>query len=175
MAASSPSALDFELLQSVLGEGPRSCPARAARWCRSPTSDPTGASGLPPPGGGAGRDVHVPLRHGRDEGQSGAHAQPAPLPALIALHLARDRRPRAHQRHIAPQHVPQLRPFVDRKLTQHPPDSRQPRIVRYLERGLTRIQMLERRLQTPPRFLPSSGIYRTQIAAHSARNAAGER
>src|SRR5581483_1101196 len=91
-------------------------------------------------------DVVAP-RHRPEAGQPRPHAQPPPLPALILLDLARHCRPRPHHRHIPAQHIPQLRPLIDRKLAQIAPDRRQPWIVRNLERRLPRAEVGHRLLE----------------------------
>src|SRR5579872_312464 len=67
-------------------------------------------------------------------GEAGTHAQPAALPALVLLDFVRHGGPRPDHRHIAAQHVPQLRPLVDGEFTQIAADACQARIVRDLER-----------------------------------------
>src|SRR5262249_31595446 len=78
----------------------------------------------------------VAAGYGPESGQTRAHTQPPPLPSLVVFDLAGDRGPRAHQRHIAAQHVPQLRPFVDRELPQPSAKPGPPWIAGNLERGL---------------------------------------
>src|ERR1700739_1710687 len=60
-----------------------------------------------------GLEIHrVAAGDGPQAGAAGAHAQPAPVPALILVDFLRDGGPRADQRHVALQNVPELRPFV---------------------------------------------------------------
>src|SRR5258706_14478550 len=60
------------------------------------------------------RDV-VPARDLPEAGHAGLHREPAPLPALVARHLVGKRRPRADERHLALQDVPELRHLVERE------------------------------------------------------------
>ena len=86
----------------------------------------------------------VAAADGPQAGEAGTHAQPAALPPLVLFHFVRNGRARAHQRHVALQHVPQLRPFVDRELAQAAADGGQPRIVGNLESRLSRLRCATR-------------------------------
>src|SRR5207245_3766549 len=68
----------------------------------------------------------VDLRPARD---AGLHLQPARLPRRVALDLVAQRRPRADQRHLAAQDVPELRQLVEGEPAQHAPDSRDARLA----------------------------------------------
>src|SRR5260370_15863066 len=68
-------------------------------------------------------EIHIVAAGQRPEaGEPGPHAQPSSLPTLILFHLVRDRRTRAHQRHVAFEHVPQLRPLINGEFPQNTPD-----------------------------------------------------
>ena len=51
----------------------------------------------------------------------------------VVLDLVGDRRARADERHVAAQHVPQLRQLVEARLAQEAPDARDARVVGHLE------------------------------------------
>src|SRR5690349_10828971 len=53
----------------------------------------------------------------------------AAVPRLIALQLIPDGRPRAHQRHIAFQHIKELRKLVQACLAQYPANARDARVM----------------------------------------------
>ena len=57
----------------------------------------------------------------------------AAVPGLVLLDLVRQRRPRADERHVAAQHVPELRQLVEARLAQNASDRRDARIVGQLE------------------------------------------
>ena len=50
------------------------------------------------------------------------------MPPVIRRHFLGDRRARADQAHVAFEHVPQLRQFVERELAQHAADGGDARI-----------------------------------------------
>ena len=58
---------------------------------------------------------------------------PPPVPAFVLLHLVRQRRPWPDERHVAAQHVPELRQLVEARVPQEWPIARDPRIVDELE------------------------------------------
>ena len=60
-------------------------------------------------------------------GQAGAHAQRLRVAAGVALDDLPRLRPRPDQRHLAAQHVHELRQLVQRRRAQHPADRRDPR------------------------------------------------
>ena len=53
----------------------------------------------------------------------------------IVLDLVRDRRPRSHQRHLAAQHVPQLRQLVEARAPQRPAEAGHALVAGHLELG----------------------------------------
>ena len=53
-------------------------------------------------------------------GDAGLHRQPAAMPQVVALDLARERRPRADEAHLAAQHVQELRQLVEARASQEP-------------------------------------------------------
>ena len=60
------------------------------------------------------------------------------VPVLEHLVVALGQRPRPDQRHVAAQHVHQLRQLVEREAPQEAPDRGQPRVVADLEQGARR-------------------------------------
>src|SRR5437867_11806051 len=56
------------------------------------------------------------------------------MPALVLLDLVGNGWPWSDQRHLASQHVPELRELVEARLPQHPADPRGARVVGDLER-----------------------------------------
>ena len=67
------------------------------------------------------------------------------MPGLVLLDFVRQRRPRPDERHVAAQHVPELRQLVEAGLAQNVPDRRDPRIVGDLEHAVA-----PRRCSWPP-------------------------
>src|SRR5690606_30235713 len=59
-------------------------------------------------------------------GEPRLDAQAALRPLLIAVDLAQQRGPRADQRHIAPQHIPQLRQLIQAETAQERAERRHP-------------------------------------------------
>src|SRR3954470_16171080 len=68
-----------------------------------------------------------------EAGEAGLHGQAPALPALVLGHLLGNRRPGAHQAHVPPQHVPELRQLVEAEAAKEPADRRHPRIALQLE------------------------------------------
>ena len=66
------------------------------------------------------------------------------VPLLEPLEVAHRQRPRTDERHLAADHVDELRQLVEREAAQEPPDPRQPRIVADLEQ---RARLLVERLE----------------------------
>ena len=75
----------------------------------------------------------APTTHLPNAGQSGQHGQPPSLPRFALQRFFDRQRPRADQRHVADQHVPKLRHFVQARPPQDPADPRRARIVPHLE------------------------------------------
>jgi hypothetical protein len=63
------------------------------------------------------------------------------------LHLVRNSRTGAHQRHVAADDIPHLRQFVQRKAPEVTTDRRQARGVRDFERDFLAVQMRQRTLE----------------------------
>ena len=57
------------------------------------------------------------------------------MPLLEPVEVALRQRPRADERHLAAQHVEQLRQLVEREAAQRATDPRQARILAHLEEG----------------------------------------
>src|SRR5277367_839269 len=76
----------------------------------------------------------IPTLHRPQACQARTHAQAPPLPGLVELHFFGNRRARTHQRHVALEDVPQLRPFVDRKFAQEAAQAGEPWVVGDFER-----------------------------------------
>ena len=55
------------------------------------------------------------------------------MPQVVAGHLARQRRPRPDEAHLAEQDVPDLRQLIEAGRSQDPADAGQPRVVGDLE------------------------------------------
>jgi hypothetical protein len=90
----------------------------------------------------------APAAHLPHAGDPRAHREAAALPRLVLRDLARDRRPRADDGHLAAQHVDELRQLVDAELAHEPADRGDPRIVLDLEhRAALLVLLLERRAQ----------------------------
>ena len=60
----------------------------------------------------------APSAHLPNAGQSGQHCQPASLPRLALQRFFHRQRPRAHERHVADQHIPKLRHLVQARPSQ---------------------------------------------------------
>src|SRR3989442_4721473 len=58
------------------------------------------------------------------------------MPGLVLFELVRKRGPGSDQRHVPPQHVPQLRQFVEARLSKHASDRRDPWIVGEFEESV---------------------------------------
>ena len=108
--------------------------------------------------------VEVELRAARDlpqAGDPGEHQIALAVPVLEHLVVALGQRTRADERHLAAQHVHQLRQLVQREAPQHPPDARQARVVADLEqraRGL--VELFEVGLA-----LLGVGVHRAELQA----------
>src|SRR3954465_15878433 len=77
-------------------------------------------------------------------GDAGLDEQPAVYVRLVARDLARQRRPRADQAHVALDDVEQLRQLVERPLAQEAADRRDPRVVADLEQqAVALVEVLE--------------------------------
>ena len=61
--------------------------------------------------------------------QPRTNRQPAPLPGPVAGYLAGQRRPRTNQRHLAHEHVDQLRRLVETGAPQQAADPCNPRVA----------------------------------------------
>ena len=72
------------------------------------------------------RRAAVDLRPAR---QPGAHLEPAALAVGVGVDLDLDRRPRPDERHLAPQHVDEVRQLVDRGPPQQRADARDARVA----------------------------------------------
>ncbi len=70
-----------------------------------------------------------------EPGDAGFHGQPPALPALVALDLVGDRRPRPDQRHLSLEHVDELRQLVEGPAAQPAADGGDPGVVLRLEGG----------------------------------------
>src|SRR5207302_757653 len=60
-------------------------------------------------------------------------AEPPIVMNLVILHVGLEERAWSHERHLAPEHVEELRQLVETPAPQHPSGSRYARIVRNLE------------------------------------------
>ena len=78
------------------------------------------------------RPGHLP-----EAGDPGLGVEHAPaVPGLVLLDLVRQRRARPDQRHVASEHVPELRQLVEARLAQEAAERRHARIVGELEQRL---------------------------------------
>src|SRR5882724_6266223 len=66
-------------------------------------------------------------------GNSGGYVEPAQVLQTVLINFVFDGRSRPHQAHIAFQHIPKLRQFVEAVLTQDATNARDARVVRNLE------------------------------------------
>src|SRR5947209_4286256 len=64
-----------------------------------------------------------------DTGQTGTYGQAHQMVWLVVAHLVGDRRARADQRHLAAQHIEQLRKLVNARTTDERADGRDARVV----------------------------------------------
>jgi len=71
-----------------------------------------------------------------EAGEPGLHPQAAHGIRLVLCDLARKRRPRTDQGHLASHHVDQLRQLIQREPPQDPADASDPRVVLDLEEHL---------------------------------------
>ena len=111
--------------------------------------------------------VEVELRAARhlpQAGDPGQHEVALLVPLLELVEVALRERPRADQRHLAGDHVEQLRQLVERVAAQEAADARQPRVVADLEQ---RAGGLVDRLEV--------GLHLVGVAAHGPELQARER
>src|SRR5690606_7159574 len=87
----------------------------------------------------------IPTTHLPRSGYPGTHSQPRRMVLVILGTLARQRT-RTHQRHIPPEHVPQLRQLVQACLPQERSDTRYARVMLHLEHVRTVVRVLRRQL-----------------------------
>src|SRR5437867_9130910 len=86
------------------------------------------------------------------------------MPGLVLYELVRKRGPGSDQRHVPPQHVPQLRQFVEARLSKHASDRRDPWIVGEFEESvLAGLVDLAARLDEPTDKLVMDPVISIQI------------
>ncbi len=82
-------------------------------------------------------------------GDARGQLEPAAVKALHLVVLLGDQRARAHQAHLAPEHVEQLRELVQRGSPEQPPRAGDPRIARDLEEPAARLVEVSQLLPAP--------------------------
>ena len=86
------------------------------------------------------------------------------MPGLVLLELVRERRARPDERHVAAQHVPELRQLVEARLAQEASDRRDPRVAGQLEeRGSRRAAAWPLALMNCADELAMKGVVRVHV------------
>ena len=92
------------------------------------------------------------------------YAEAAAVPVLVeSIVIPNRKRPGAHQAHVAPEHIEELRQLINARLSQELSDGGNPRVILDLENRSTHLVQM---LQSGFSFLhqkPSSGICKAEV------------